>query len=785
MDKRKPNKKISQNKKMSKTKNNNKNNKSTKGFKNQSESVGSKVIRINEGINPQNLIYSNKLQIIFTVFIILMVVLFLRIGFLQFVQGNSLKESAYKQQSINQIISPKRGNIYASTGQSLAISARVDTVTINPSKIVDKDEAKTKELKEKVAKAFSEIFELDYNNVLEKVNAENQFQSIAKKVEKDKIDKLKAWMKENKIYDGINIDEDSKRYYPYGSFASAILGFCGTDNQGIVGLESKWDDVLTGTPGKIVSSQGSNQQEIPNSEEKYIAPENGSDLTLTIDFNVQNVVEKYLKQAVEENDCENGGNVIVMNPKTGDILAMACYPDYNLNDPFTPNAKLAETYSTIPDNEKGIEIQKMWKNRSVTDLYEPGSVFKVITAAVAIEEGLANPDDPGEYLCTGHEHVGDTNIACWRYYNPHGYQSLKEALGNSCNPAFIQVGQKVGAEKMYTYYKAFGLMDKTGVGLSGEENSLFNSLDKVGPVELATMSFGQRLSITPLQMATALCAVANDGYLMQPRIVKSIKNTDTGAVTEIEPVTVRQVISKETSEKVKNMMEYVATKGTGKHALVEGYSMGGKTGTSEPPENQKDIGYVASYAAISPIEDTQVVLLLTLFKPPAYNHQGGMLAGPVVRQMLSEILPILNVPSNNTNDDNEDEDLIMLPDVKNKTIAEAKNILEEAGFEVIVSSQADINTELVHDQNPKPGTSLTDNARIFLYDKDTAANSAVVPDLKNMGLSEAIQTLKDNNLNCSYEGSGYVISQDYIKESQVPEGTVINVVLKPILTDAH
>ena len=771
MDKRKTNKKISNNNKKNKKYNN---------------SVGSKVVRINEGINSQNFIYSNKLTIIFTVFIVLIIVLILRLGFLQFVQGNSLKESAYQQQTINQIISPKRGNIYDSTGtKALAISARVDTVTINPSKIVDKTEEKTKELKEKVAKAFSEIFELDYDETLAKVSAENQFQSIAKKVEQDKVDKLKTWMKENKISDGINIDEDSKRYYPYGSLASAILGFCGTDNQGIVGIESKWDDVLTGTPGKIVSSQGSNQQEIPNSEEKYIAPENGSDLTLTIDLNVQNIVEKYLKQAVEENNCEGGGNAILMNPKNGDILAMACYPNYNLNDPFTPNEKLKETYDTIPDDQKGLEIQKMWRNKSVSDLYEPGSVFKVITAAVALEEDLATPDAEGEFYCSGWQHVGDRDIACWRSYNPHGYQSLKQALGNSCNPAFIQLGQKIGAPTLYKYYQAFGLFDKTGVGLSGEENSLFISVDKVGNVELATMSFGQRLSITPLQMATALCAVSNGGYLMKPRIVKSIKNSDTGAVEEIEPVTVRQVISKETSDEVKYMMEYVATEGTGKHALVEGYSIGGKTGTSEPPEDKKDIGYVASYAAISPIEDTQVVLLVTLYKPPAYNHNGGTLAGPVVQQMLTEILPYLNVPSTATNVSYSNEDLTMLPDVRNKTIAEAQNVLEEAGFEVVISTQADINTELVKDQTPKPGTSLVDGAKIFLYGSDATANSTTVPDLKNMGLSEAEQTLKDNNLNISAEGKGYVISQDYIKDTQVPEGTVISLVLKPILTDAH
>lgn len=759
MDKRKPNKKIS---------NNNK-----------------KIVRINEGMSSQNFIYTNKLKIIFTAFIILIIILVLRLGFLQFIQGNSLKESAYQQQTINQVISPKRGNIYDSTGQSLAISARVDTVTINPSKIVDKTDEKTKELKEKVAKAFSEIFELDYEETLAKVSSENQFQSIAKKVEQEKVDKLKEWMKENDITIGINIDEDTKRYYPYGSLASAVLGFCGTDNQGIIGVESKWDDVLTGTPGKIVSSQGSNRQEIPNSEEKYIAPENGSDITLTIDFNVQRIVEKYLKQAVEENNCESGGNVIVMNPKNGDIIAMACYPDYDLNSPFTPNQKLAETYDSLTDEEKGIEIQKMWRNKSVSDLYEPGSVFKVITAAVALEENLAEPDAEAEFLCTGYEHVADRSIACWRYYNPHGYQSLKEALGNSCNPAFIQLGQRIGASTLYKYYEAFGLFDKTGVGLSGEENSLFNAIEKVGSVELATMSFGQRLSITPLQMATALCAVSNGGYLMQPRIVKSITNTDTGAVTEIEPVIVRQVISKETSDEVKYMMEYVATKGTGQHALVEGYSIGGKTGTSEPPDDKPEIGYVASYAAISPVEDTQVVLLLTLFKPPAYNHNGGTLAGPVVQQMLTEILPYLNVPSTSSNVSYSNEDLTMLPDIRNKTIAEAQKVLEEAGFEVVVNTNADVNTELVKDQNPKPGTSLIDGAKVFIYGNDATANSTTVPDLKNMNLTEAIQTLQDSNLNISIEGSGNVISQDYTKDTQVPEGTVISIVLKPILTDAH
>ena len=778
----------SDNKNFSKSQNNSNIKNDSFNLKNNTKKNNSKIIKMNNPFETQNLIHTKKLRIAFILILIIMLALIFRIGFLQFVQGGELREYAYQQQTINQIISPKRGKIYDSTGKALAISARVDTVTINPSKIKDSkdNEEKTKEIKEKVAKAFSEIFELEYDSILEKVNSNSQFQTIAKKVEQDKIDQLKTWLKENEITDGINIDEDSKRYYPYDTLAAAIIGFCGTDNQGITGLESKWDDVLTGTPGKLISSKGSNLQEIPDSQEKYIAAENGSDLTLTIDWNIQTIVEKYLKQAVDENNCERGGNVIVMNPKNGDILAMACYPTYNLNSPFTPNETLSQTYTTLSDEEKSTEIQKMWKNKSVQELYEPGSTFKVITSAVALEENITTPNVAGEFVCTGYEHVSDRDIACWRNYNPHGYQSLTQALGNSCNPAFMQLGKRIGAPTLYKYYKAFGLFDKTGVALAGEENSLFTSLDKVGPVELATMSFGQRLSITPLQMATAICAVANDGYLMQPRIVKSITNTDTGAVTEVAPVTVRQVISKETSEEVREMMEYVATIGTGQNGQVTGYSIGGKTGTSEPPDDKKDEGYVASYVAISPVEDTQVVLLLSLYKPPASNHQGGTLAGPVVSQMLSEILPYLNVTSTSaTGENHTDEGLITVPEVRNKTIAEAQKILEESGFTVKVSTTADPNTELVTDQTPKPGIALSEDSIIYLYDKNAVANSCTVPDLKNMNLTEATITLRESGLNITTEGNGVVISQEYTKDSQIPEGTVVSVTLKTKLTDAH
>lgn len=771
---------------------NNNNYKKNKNSLSKDFSNDSNIIKMKTSFNSKNLMHYKKLRVTLIVVILILLLLIVRIGFLQFVQGNYLKELAYNQQTINQIISPKRGNIYDSTGKALAISAQVDTITINPNKLVKNSNDETKEFKEKIAKGLSEIFELNYDEVLEKVNSSSQVETIAKKVEQEKVDTLKKWMEENKISVGINIDEDTKRYYPYNTVASNVIGFCGSDNQGLSGIESKWDSILTGTPGKIVSSKGSNQEEIPNAEETYISAENGSDLTLTIDLNIQTIIEKYLKQAVEDNDCKKGGNVIVMNPKNGDILGMACYPDYNLNSPYTPNSTLAETYDSLSSEEKSESLYKMWTNKSVAETYEPGSVFKVITASVALEENITTTDKSNDFYCKGYEEFEDSSasqplkISCWRA-NPHGVQSLRQALCNSCNPAFMQLGKRIGAPTLYKYYEAFGLFDSTNSGLYGEQSSIFQKLDKVGPVELATMSFGQRLNVTPLQMATAIACVANDGVLMKPRIVKQVTNTDSRSVSEIPVTQVRQVISKETAQEVKSMMESVVTIGTGKHAAVSGYSIGGKTGTSEPVYNKTEEGYVASYVAISPVEDTQVVLLLTLYDPPKSNHQGGQLAGPVVSQMLSEILPYLGIPSNeNSSDSYSSDNLIVVPDVRNKTVSEAEKILKNSGFSTKTYVNGDANNTLVVDQTPKPGVSLSKNSVVVLYGEgNDVATSVTVPDLKGMNASQASNTLKEKNLNISIEGSGTVISQDAAKDEQVPEGTVIKVTLKQNLTDAH
>lgn len=781
------------NKKNKKTPKNIDTNKKKHSSKKVASTNNSKVVKIKTNFESKNLIHTKKLKWILIISILIFLLLIARIGFLQFVQGDYLKELAYNQQAINQIISPKRGNIYDSTGQALAISAQVDTITINPNKIVKKSDIDTKDYKEKVAKGLSDIFELNYDEVLEKVNSESQVETIIKKVEQDKVDELKKWMESNEITTGINIDEDSKRYYPYSTVASSVIGFCGNDNQGLSGIESKWESILTGTPGKIVSSKGSDQKEIPNAGETYISAENGSDLVLTIDLNIQTIVEEYLKQAVENNNCSRGGNVIVMNPKTGDIMAMASYPDYDLNSPYTPNSTLAQTYDSLSQEQKNEALYKMWSNKSVAETYEPGSTFKIITAATALEENITTTDKSGDFICKGYEEFEDASstkpikIACWRD-QPHGVQTLRQALMNSCNPAFMQLGKRITAPTLYKYYDAFGLFNSTNSGLYGEESSIFQKLDTLLPIELATMSFGQRLNITPLQMITAVSCVANDGILMKPRIVKQITNTDTSATSEVETVKVRQVISKQTSEQVKSMMESVVTDGTGRHAAVSGYSIGGKTGTSEPIESNAHEGYVASYVAISPIEDTQVVLLLTLYDPKGENgHQGGQVAGPVVSQMLSKILPYLGIPSDSTISDNTDSSkLITVPDIRNKTVAEAEKVLKNSGFTVKTYVNGDANTLLVEDQMPKPGSSLAKNSIIILYSQGSnIATSVTVPDLRGMNASQATSALKAKNLNISIDGSGNVITQDYSKDEQIPEGSIVSVTLKQTLTDAH
>ena len=490
---------------------------------------------------------------------LLILILLGRLGFIQFIRGEELSSMAYIQQTLDRNINPKRGTIYDATGKNiLAVSSTVETVTVNPGNINQKD-------KEKVAKELSELFNLNYDTVLKKVTKRSSIETIVKKVEKEKTDELRIWMQENNIITGINMDEDTKRYYPYNNVASQVIGFTGSDNQGLDGIEAKYDEKLKGKKGSIQRHTDAKGGEIGTEGENYVSAIDGDDLILTIDLNIQSIVEKYLEEACIDNKCTDGGNVIVMNPQNGNILAMATYPTYNLNEPYSAyTEELEQNWDNMEQSEKTKMLQSVWRNRAIADTYEPGSVFKLITTSAALEEGITDTDNQGEFACTGGIEVAGVRIKCWRYYRPHGAESLRQALMNSCNPVFIGLGQKMGVKTYYSYLRKFKLLEKTGIDIPGEAGSIFLAENKVGPVELATISFGQRFEITPIQLISAVSAIANGGTSIKPCLVKQIVNSQTKEVTDVPVQKNDQVISKETSEKVLSMMESVVSEGTRK-----------------------------------------------------------------------------------------------------------------------------------------------------------------------------------------------------------------------------
>lgn len=722
-------------------------------------------------------IASRKICFMTLIFLIVAVCLVVRIGYIQFFQthdGVSLKELASRQQTVNEVISPKRGSIYDTNGKALAVSASVDTISINPKKIKDEN-------KEKVATALSDIFELDYEDTLNKVKSESSVVTIAKKVEQDKVSQLQKWMSDNKLTAGININEDTKRYYPYGSLASHVIGFTGTDGQGLYGIESKWQSTLQGVSGKIVTVADGKNKEISADASQYVAVENGSDLYLTLDVNIQSILEKYLEKGVSDAKA-SAGSVIAMNPKTGDILGMASYPYYDLNSPFT----LVSNYETkdMSSEDRAKSLYTMWSDKNVNTTYEPGSTFKTIMSAIALEENITIADNPNDFSCPGYIEVADRRIRC-ASHEVHGTLSLKKALANSCNVAFIQLGQRIGTSTLYKYFSAFGLFEKTGIALPGESSSVFHDEKAVGPVELATTSFGQRFEITPLQLITAVSSISNGGTLMQPRIVKQVINTNTEnkTITNLDTVPVRTVISKETADEVCKMMEYVVTDGSGKKGAVKGYYIGGKTGTSEATYssngNRYDVSSV-SYIAIAPYNDAEISILVVLYNPQVKSSYGSTLVAPIVGNMLSEILPYMGIAAEGTTSGtSSNNELISVPDIKNKTITEATKILQNAGFKVNYSGTEDANSTIVKEQVPVADSKLYSNSTIILYTaKNRTRTSVNVPDLTGLSLAQARSTLSSLNLNLKYVGSGTVSSQDIEKDTSVEEGSVITVTLK-------
>lgn len=717
-------------------------------------------------IIPDKAVPVKRLKAVSLLAIIIFALLILRLFWIQFIEGASLKEKASRQQTSSTVISPKRGCIYDVNGKALSISEEVDTVSVNPSKIKEKD-------KETVAHKLADIFSLKYEEVLEKIKSTSPLQTIAKKVEVDKVKELQQWMAENKLSEGINIDADTKRVYPYKALASQVIGFCGTDNQGLAGIEASYDDILTGRSGKIITTADLNHSEISSNHKTYVEAEDGSDVYLTIDVNLQTIVEKYISKAVKNKKCETAG-AIAMDPATGNILSMATYPNFNLNKPFEPvDSSIKKKWDSYSTKEKSDYLNKMWRNKNVSDLYEPGSTFKTLVSSIALEENITEVNVKGDFYCKAYQEFSDgTKIRCWSEV-PHGSETLTQALANSCNPAFMQLGKRIGVTRFYKYFDAYGLFDKTGISLPGESGSIFFQKNKVGPVELATMSFGQRFEITPLQLITAVSSLANGGKLLQPQIVNKTVNKATSEVSNTQVKQVRQVVSEETANAVIKMMENVVTDGTGKKGAVKGYTIAGKTGTSEPKAGSH-MGNTLSYIAVAPSENPQLVLLVVLYNTPTKDH-GSTVAGPIVSKILKEALPYFGVNSDDARI-NTSNNLTSVPNVTNKTVTEAEKILTNAGFKTSTGFTGNKNATIVATQVPVAKSTVAKGSTVILYTEDNSTRTSVtVPNLKGMSLSKAKKALEDKKLNINYSGSGLVTKQSVKAGDSVEEGTVIEV----------
>lgn len=634
-----------------------------------------------------------------------------RVGYIQFFEGEKLQQMAYLQQTLNRNINPKRGTIYDSSGKvALATSSSVETITVNPVNIPSNE-------KEKVATELTQLFNLKYEDVLKKVSKKTAIETIAKKVDKNQTKELRLWMETNNITSGINIDEDTKRFYPYNNLASQIIGFCGSDNQGLAGIEAKYDNELKGEKGKILKMTDAKGIDITDTSEAYEPAKQGNDLVLSIDATIQGIAEKYLKEACIDNVCTDGGNILLMNPQNGDILAIASYPDFNLNDPYTiNNEELKANWSNMTATERSNALQAMWRNKAISDTYEPGSTFKLVTASTALEEGIvASTDKEGEFCCTGYIEVAGVKMKCWRYYRPHGPESLRQALMNSCNPVFIGLGGRIGVTKYYEYLRKYGFLGRTGIDLPGEAGSIFLKESKVGPVELGTIAFGQRFEVTPIQMITMVSTIANGGIYTQPRIVKQIINSQTGEVKNIETVKKDRVISEDTAKKMLSMMESVVAEGTGKNAQVKGYAIGGKTGTSEDGVNTGK--YVTSFIGVAPISNPEVAILITLYNPTGEGgHQGGGVAAPIASQVLGEVLPYLEIKKDNK--DEEEKEEAEVPNLIGLTRKEAKKMLEEVGL--LIETKESLKTNLGEDdetiksQLPKAGIKIKQGSTVYV-----------------------------------------------------------------------
>ncbi|MGE4283690.1 MAG: stage V sporulation protein D [Clostridia bacterium] len=715
-----------------------------------------------------NLSIKKRILFLLGFFTLVSLGLIIRTGWWQIYEGEKLQKEAIEQQTRDRIINSKRGTILDRNGKPLAVSASVQTVSAIPNEIKKAGNA------EEVAAKLSQILDMNYDDLYKRITKNSAYEIVKRKIEKVQEDEIRKL-----DFKGIHLDEDSKRYYPYGNFASHIIGATGVDNQGLFGLEAKYDKYLKGLPGRIESAKDARGTEMPYQYERYINPEDGANLILTIDEAIQHFAEKHLETALIDNKVVNGAAAIIMDPRTGDILAMAVKPDFDLNNPFkimdeTVQGELEKLSGEEFTERYSAELGKMWRNKAVVDSYEPGSTFKIITSAIGLEEKVVKPTD--QFTDIGYYVVGGRRIKCWRSDRPHGLQTFVQGVQNSCNPVFIETALRIGGDTFYKYIKGFGFLEKTGIDFDGETAGIFHKPKAFNELELATASFGQGFQITPLQMISAVSAVANDGLLLKPRLVKQIADQNGNVIKTFDPEVVRQVISKETSATLRGILESVVSEGTGGNAYIKGYRVAGKTGTSEKlPRGTNN--YIASFVGFAPADDPKVVCLVILDDPKGDSYFGGVIAAPVVGKILDDTLRYLEVEPKFTEEELSTME-VSVPEVRDMEIKEAQKRLKDTNLKYKIEGSGNI----IVNQTPKPGAKLQENSLVILYTEGTQAVSNItVPNVVNKSVLEANQILIDKGLNIKISGSGIAIKQEPAVDALVHPGTVVNVEFR--LTD--
>lgn len=703
----------------------------------------------------------------------------LRLTYLTTVQSSELQESAVDLQLADTTVSAKRGTIYDANGNVLAESASVWQVVMSPVNF------KNDKQRQAAAKGLSEIFDLEYNDVLDDTKQQSHYVVVKRRIESDEREKvlelIDTLKKDYSCSGVIQLLDDYKRYYPKNSLASSVIGFTGSDDQGLEGIEYEYDSYLSGTPGRIITAQNARGTDMPFRYEQNVESEDGNNVYLTIDETIQSICEKYMQKGVEDNNVLNKGVCIAMDVNTGAILAMVTTDGYDLNNPYELSAKdkkkIKSTAKSKQAEAESAALSNMWRNKAVADTYMPGSVFKMCVASAALEENLVN--EKTSFTCTGSISVEGETIHCSNI-SGHGTQSFVEAISNSCNPAFVQIGQMLGASKFRQYYQGFGFSDKTGIDLPGEAEDSFWKEGKMGGVDLAVASFGQNFSITPIQMITACAAVSNGGYVVQPHVVSKITDSKGNVIKTVDKKVKRQVISDDTSKKMNEYLEYNTERQGATAGYISGYKVAGKTGTSEKKgvtkvESSFSEDYISSFCGYAPADDPQIAMLVFFDTPDGDAYYGSQVSSPVFINIMSEVLPYLDVKTSYT-----DEELGYVDasagDYTGISVDEAKTAVEADGFTATVKG----NGSTVISQIPTVSSGLQKGGSIVLYtDSNSQSETVSVPSLIGLSPDEVNNVASAYGLNVSFSGattsSGASSSQNIEAGTSVSPGTVITV----------